>query len=113
MFEAATVAEFEVVLLSHAEVRTRRAEHGQPARPVLCVDCRPASTATHTIHAEIVYDEAHRAAAQALAAKLRRGMHFNLATSFAGARISLPHAQRITPITHPAGAPCASTTSSA
>lgn len=83
------------VLLRDAEVRTKPVGHDGHALPVLCMELQPLSGRDRSIHAEIVYPEAARKAAEAKAATLRRGAHVSITTPVDGMRTIFPHVQAV------------------
>lgn len=89
------VLEIVGVLIHAAEVRTKLVGDDQHPMPVLCMDVRPLSGLKRTIHAEQIYSEATRKAAEQKAATLKRGSRITLTTNLTGMRITFPHVQGV------------------
>lgn len=89
------VLEIAGVLISAAEVRVKLVGEDKHPVPVLCMDVRPLSGLKRTIHAEQIYSEATRKAAEQKAATLKRGAHVTLTTNLTGMRITFPHVQSV------------------
>ena len=92
-----TLVEMEGVLLDDAQVRMHASDHGSP-RPVLHLHLNRVGPGMHDVFVEKPFDTTNRFVADALATRLKRGMHVRISASFAGARLTLPHAQTITPL---------------
>lgn len=87
-------------LLEDAVVRVRAADHGH-AVTVLCLHLQCAGPGRRVAHVERPYTDTPRFTVDAIAKSLRRGMHVAVATSFAGAVLTLPNAVSIKAIPTP------------
>lgn len=88
--------ELHGTMLASAEVRFKPVGDGTHVRPVLCMDVRPLHPGQgRTLHAELIYPENGREAAQAKAATLKKGVPITLHTSLKGMRTILPHVQAV------------------
>lgn len=92
---ASEVLEVPGVLTRDAEVRTKPVGHDGHALPVLCLELQPLNGRDRSIHAEIVYPEAARKAAEAKAATLKRGARISITTPVDGMRTIFPHVQAV------------------
>lgn len=91
-----TIFELHGTMASHAQVRVQTIGDGTHVRPVLCMEVRPVHSGQgRTLHAEQVYPEDGREAAEAKAATLKKGVSITLLTSFKGMRTILPHVQAV------------------
>lgn len=85
-----------------AHVAVKLVNHATQMRPVLCLEVKPAHGGQgRTLHAELVYPEDGREAAEAKAATLKRGVPITLHTSLKGMRTILPHVQAVERTTTP------------
>ncbi|NVM87603.1 hypothetical protein FHT32_001242 [Variovorax sp. SG517] len=90
------IFELHGTMAAAAEVRVKMPRDGIHARPVLCMEVRPAHGGRgRTLHAEQVYPENGREAAEAKAAILKKGVPVTLLTSLKDMRTILPHVQAV------------------
>lgn len=106
----ATEAHVEMIavpgeLIVDAEVRTKLAGRDHHPLPVLLLELRPLSGAQRTVHAELVYTESTRKAAESLAATLKRGMRVTVTTPLTDMRTIFPHVAGVALLSHPTKAP--------
>lgn len=91
-----TIFELHGTMASSAEVRVKTIGDGTHVRPVLCMEVRPVHSGQgRTLHAEQVYPENGREAAEAKAATLKKGVSITLLTSLKGMRTILPHVEAV------------------
>ena len=88
-------------LVVDAEVRTKLVGQDHHPLPVLLLELRPLSGAQRTVHAELVYTEATRKAAESLAATLKRGMRVTVTTPLHDMRTIFPHVAGVSLLPHP------------
>ncbi|RZA15141.1 MAG: hypothetical protein EOP02_25275 [Proteobacteria bacterium] len=90
------VVEIQGVLASSAEVRTKVVGNDHHPVPVLCMDVKPLTSFGQLIHAEQIYTEATRPAAERKAATLKKGVRVTLITTLSDMRTFLPHVESVT-----------------
>jgi hypothetical protein len=90
------IFELHGTMAAAAEVRVKMTRDGSSALPVLCMEVRPAHGGHgRTLHAEQVYPETGREAAEAKAATLKKGAPVTLLASLKDMRTILPHVQAV------------------
>ena len=86
------------VLLADAQVRVRLVGNDQHPVVVLCLELRPLSAligSRRTIHAEQIFDDAHRKVAEQRAAALKKGMRVRITSPLYDMRTVLPNVQTV------------------
>lgn len=88
--------ELHGTMAAAAQVRVKPVGDGSHVRPVLCLEVRPIHPGLgRTLHAEQIYPEKGREAAEAKAATLKKGTPITLRTSLRGMRTILPHVEAV------------------
>jgi hypothetical protein len=96
------IFELRGTMAAPAQVRVKTIGDGSHVRPVLCMEVRPVHAGQgRSLHAEQVYPENGREAAEAKAATLKKGVPITLRTSLKGMRTILPHVQAVERINPP------------
>jgi pentose-5-phosphate-3-epimerase len=86
------------VLLADAQVRVRLVGNDQHPVVVLCLELRPLCAligSRRTIHAEQIFDDAHRKVAEQRAAALKKGMRVRITSPLYDMRTVLPNVQAV------------------